>query len=152
MYDMNLKRILSISGLPGLYLQINTKGSGAVVEGLDDGKRKFVPQRRHQFTPIQVIQIFTEGAEESVLLSKVFQNMRDQQEDNPPPTGKVDNDTIKEYFEDVLPTYDRQKVYVSDMKKIIKWYDELNRNGYIDAEPEEQEEPSEEDTTNTDEQ
>ena len=133
---MNLERILSISGLPGLYRQINTKGSGVVVEGLEDGKRKFVPERRHQFTPLKVIQIFTEGAEESVSLSKVFQNMRDQQDDNPPPTGKASNDTIKEYFEDVLPTYDRQKVYVSDMKKIVKWYDELNRAGYIDAEPE----------------
>jgi hypothetical protein len=70
-------------------------------------------------------------------LDKVFQNMLDQFEDNPPPPPKGKAEIVLEYFEDVLPQYDKDKVSIGDIRKIIKWFNFLHDRGLLTEDEEE---------------
>ena len=80
---MNLKDLVAVSGMPGIYRMAANRNNGLIIEDLDTGKRKFAPARKHQFTPLESIAIFT-MEQDSIELGKVFQNMLDQLDDNPP--------------------------------------------------------------------
>lgn len=127
--NMNLEKLVAVSGLPGLYRMTGNRGNGVIVEDLDNGKSKFASMRKHQFTPLESIAIYTDN--DSVALSKVFRNMLEQKADNPPAdaNGKVED--IKEYFADVVPDYDRDQVHLSDMKKVIKWFNFLDARNLL---------------------
>ena len=131
---MNLEPIISISGKPGLYRMVNNKNSGLVLEDLDTGRKRFYSAMRHQFTPLGTISIYT--MIDSEPLEKVFQNMLDQLEDNPPPKGKANADDLYEYFEDVLPQFDKTRVMLGDIKKVIKWFTFLLEKGLLTDEEE----------------
>lgn len=122
---MKFEEILSVSGMPGLFRMVNNRNNGLIVESLETGKRKFAPARKHQFTPLISIGIYTNDGE-AVELRKVFFSMKEQLDDNPPPTALKNSAVVKEYFEDILPTYDKHRVHVADMKKVIKWFNFLN--------------------------
>jgi len=135
---MNLKDILAVSGLPGLFKLSSTRPNGLIVEDLDTHKTQFCSVRKHQFTPMETVAIYT--MTDTIEIKDVFQRMIDQLEDNPPVDTKADKETIKEYFEDVIPEYDKDRVYVSDMKKVIKWFNFLKKRGHLDANSSDQEE------------
>lgn len=120
---MNLEKLVAVSGLSGLFRMAANRNNGLIIEDLDSGKKKFVPSRKHQFTPLESIAIYTDT--DSKAIGSVFQSMLDQYEDNPPVAISADVGDIKEYFTDILPDYDRDRVHLSDMKKVIKWFNFL---------------------------
>jgi len=120
---MEYSKIVSVTGLPGLFELINTKSDGAIVRSLDDKSTKFASSRIHNFSHLESIEIFTTG--ENVNLANVFQAM--EKEGGSLPDSK-DNGAIKKYFEKVYPDIDFERVYSSDLKKMIKWFDVLKKN------------------------
>ena len=132
---MSLDDLIAVSGLPGLYRMAANRGNGLIVEDLETGKRRFAPTRRHQFTPLASIAIYTDDGD-SVALAKVFENMRDQQVDLPVPASDAKSEELFEYFADVLPNYDRERVYPGDVKKVIKWFNALQAANLLTEEEE----------------
>ena len=120
---MEYSKIISVTGLVGLYELINTKSDGAIVRSLDDKSTKFASSRIHNFSHLESIEVFTTG--ENVNLAEVFQAM--EKAGGSMPDSK-DNGAVKKYFEKVYPDIDFERVYSSDLKKMIKWYDALKKN------------------------
>lgn len=144
---MDLSKILSITGKPGLYQLISKTKNSFIVESLLDKKR--IPAFSHDgVSTLDNIAIFTE--EEDLAIEKVFQAIFKKENGAKIPDILNNNDLIKKYFEEVLPSYDKERVYVSNMKKVLTWYNILAENNLIDleekveAEPEKTEEKEEE--------
>ena len=131
---MNLKDIIAVSGISGVFKIAGNRNNGLIIEDLDTGKKKFAPSRRHQFTPLESIAIYTD--DDSTELSKVFSNMMDQLEDNPPVNPNSKPEELREYFADVLPDFDRDQVSSGDIKKVIKWFIFLNERNLLSQEEE----------------
>ena len=140
---MNLENLIAVSGLPGLYRMAANRSNGLIIEDVKNGKRRFASSRRHQFTPLESIAIYTDDGE-STELKKVFRNMLQQLGDNPPASTSAKPDELHEYFADILPNYDRDRVFPGDIKKVIKWFNYLNESGALSAEEEEKESDEEE--------
>lgn len=126
---MDLSKILSISGKPGLFLLVSQTKNGALVESLVDGKRQpaFSNER---ISSLEDISIFT--TEEDVPLTKVFQAIFTKEDGKECISSKSDNKQILAYMREVLPNFDQDRVYISDMKKLFTWYNLLNSKGLID--------------------
>jgi hypothetical protein len=135
---MNLKDILAVSGMPGLFKLVDSRNNGLMAADLDSNKNKFFSVRKHQFTPMETVAIYTMS--DTVELKTVFERMLDQVEENPPAPTKSSKETIEDYFSSIVPDYDEDRVYISDMKKVIKWFNILNEKGYLTAVPESDEE------------
>lgn len=120
---MEYTKIVSVTGLPGLYELINTKSDGAIVRSLDDKSTKFASSRIHNFSHLESIEVFT--VRDNVNLAEVFQAMESAGTSLP---DAKDNGAIRKYFEKVYPDIDFERVYSSDLKKMIKWYDALKKN------------------------
>ena len=140
---MNLENLIAVSGLPGIYRMAANRSNGLIIEDVKTGKRRFASSRRHQFTPLESIAIYTDDGE-STKLKKVFRNMLQQLGDNPPASTSAKPDELHEYFADILPNYDRDRVFPGDIKKVIKWFNYLNESGALSAEEEEKESDEEE--------
>ena len=121
---MNLEPYIAVSGESGLFELVNSKNSGLVLRNIKDGKSKFYPTRKHQFTPLGTIAIYT--LEDTTPLGEVFKIMRDKKATHPVVSHKSEKHIIEEYIEAILPDYDEDKVSLSDMKKIIKWFSFLD--------------------------
>ncbi len=134
---MNLEPYLSVSGQPGLFKIVASRSNGMILESFEQKKAKFFSVRKHQFTPLGTVAIYTLEGTES--LEQVFQNMKDKFADNPPINPKSEKHQIEEYFESVLPNYDEDKVSIKDMKKVIKWFTCLNEKGILDEKDESKE-------------
>jgi hypothetical protein len=128
---MNIKNIVAVSGLSGLYRLIATKNNGLLVADMDTGKSKFCSVRQHQFTPMETVAIYTE--DDTVEIAKVFQTMLDVAATSPVPSANASHKDLQSYFEIIIPDYDRDKVFHSDMKKVIKWYNFLHDRGHLTA-------------------
>lgn len=139
---MNLENLIAVSGMSGIYRMAANRNNGLIIEDLDSGKRKFAPARRHQFTPLESIGIYTDDGD-TVELKTVFRNMLQQIADNPPVSPAAKTETLKEYFADVLPNYDREKVHLGDIKKVIKWFHFLDERGYLTLDTQENQEEEE---------
>ena len=127
-----LEGILSISGQPGLYKLVTQAKNGIIVESLDTKKRMPVYSNA-KVSALEDIAIFTSG--EEVPLKDVFLKIFSVENKKETSVNKnSSNDEIKDYFEDILPEYDKDRVYVSDMKKVIAWYNTLLANGIITTE------------------
>lgn len=140
---MNLENLVAVSGMPGIYRIAANRSNGLIVEDLITGKRKFAPSRKHQFTPLESIAIFTDDGE-STELKNVFRNMQQQLADHPPVSPNAASEELFEYLAEVLPNYDRDRVFPSDIKKLIKWFNFLNEQGLLTEASDEQPDPSEE--------
>lgn len=139
---MEYAKIIAITGMPGLYEMMNSKGDGAIVRSLDDQSTKFVSGRVHQFTHLESIEVYTER--ENVNLVDVLTAMRDSSEKVP---DEKDNKALQAYFKKVYPTLDFDRVYSSDMKKMVKWFNSLTKNDVDIKLSEPEEEPVEEPET-----
>lgn len=136
---MQLENLVSVSGLSGLYKVIGNRPNGLIIESLGDGTRKFVSMRRYQFTPLEGIGIYIDTSD-TVPVSKVFSNMKEQLADNPLPAADASNEQLRKYFLDVLPNHDPKRVRNSDIKKIVLWYKELHEKGMLEPAAAEEEE------------
>lgn len=135
---MEYSKIISVTGLGGLFELLSSKGDGAIVRSLDDKTTRFVSSRVHNFSHLESIEIFT--VRDNVNLAEVFLVM--QKSGTALPDGK-DNTAVKKYFETVYPDMDFERVYTSDMKKMVKWLEILNNNNIEIKVPEVVEEETE---------
>lgn len=137
---MEYREIVSVTGLSGLYQLLTTKSDGAIVRNVADKTTKFISARQHNVTPLESIEVYTIG--ENVRLHEVFRKMQEHQATIPLVDSKTaDNATIKGYFKAIFPEFDEERVYVSDMKKMLKWYELLSATDLLHFE----EEPTEAD-------
>jgi hypothetical protein len=120
---MEYSKIIAVTGMPGLYELLTSKSDGAIVRSLEDKSTKFVSARIHNFSHLESIEVFT--VRENVNLADVFHAM--ENDGIPVPDGK-DNAALKKYFEKVFPDLDFERVYTSDLKKMVKWFDVLKSN------------------------
>ncbi|MBL0154733.1 MAG: DUF5606 domain-containing protein [Chitinophagaceae bacterium] len=134
---MEYSKLVAITGLPGLFELINSKTDGAIVRSLDDKSTRFVSSRVHNFSHLESIEVYT--VRDNVNLVDLFQAMDKD-------GGKLPDDkdaaAVKKYFEKAYPDMDFERVYSSDMKKMVKWFSILKKNNVEIklSEPEEEEE------------
>ncbi|WP_179346352.1 DUF5606 family protein [Winogradskyella ursingii] len=140
---MSLDKILSISGKPGLYQIVTQTRTGAVVESLVDNKRLTVGAHSN-ISVLSEIAIYT--LTEEVPLRDVLKKIKDKENGEQTSISHKDSKIkLEEYFFDVLPDYDEDRVYASDIKKVIQWYNLLQKNNMLDTlEPEDDEKISDE--------
>ncbi len=139
---MEYSKLVAVTGLPGLYELMNSKTDGAIVRSLDDKSTKFVSSRVHNFSHLESIEVYTTG--ENVNLVDIFNAMAKAAGSLP---DDKDSAAVKKYFEKVYPDMDFERVYSSDMKKMVKWFAVLQKNEVEIKlsevpEEEEQEEPA----------
>src|ERR1700704_2596460 len=137
---MEYSKLVAVTGLPGLYELISSKNDGAVIRSLDDNSTKFAASRIHNFSHLESIEVYTTG--DNVNLAEIFFAMEKAGAASP---DTKDNATVKKYFEKVYPELDFERVYPSDLKKMVKWFDALKKH-QIEIkfpEPVKEEEPEE---------
>lgn len=128
---MSIEKILSISGKPGLYeLKLQTR-TGFVAESLIDGKKVTVGLRSN-VSLLSEISVYTYDGE--VRLSEVFRAIAEKEDNGPSLSHKEDNAKLESYFREVLPEFDEDRVYASDIKKILNWYSMLQAKGLVSKE------------------
>ena len=126
---MNLKDILAISGYSGLFRFVSQGRNGVIVEGLVDKKRMNATASA-RVSALEDVAIYTSDKE--IPLKEVLKRVFQKEDGKPTIDPKSSNDKLKQYFEEVVPEYDREKVYVSDMKKLFGWYNILLSQNMID--------------------
>ena len=128
---MSIEKILSISGKPGLYeLKLQTR-TGFVAESLIDGKKITVGMRSN-VSLLSEISVYTYDGE--MRLSEVFRSIAEKEDNGPALSHKEDNGKLTAYFREVMPEFDEDRVYASDIKKILHWYNMLQAKGMVSKE------------------
>ncbi|THU41968.1 hypothetical protein FAM09_07655 [Niastella caeni] len=120
---MEYAKIVAVTGLPGLFELVSSKSDGAIVRSLEDKSTKFVSSRIHNFSHLESIEVYT--VRDNVNLVDIFTAMDSSGEKMP---DEKDNAAVKKYFEKVYPDLDFDRVYSSDMKKMVKWFGVLKSN------------------------
>ena len=120
---MEYGKVISVTGLGGLFELVGSKKDGAIVRSLEDKSTRFVASRVHNFSHLESIEVYT--VRDNVNLVEVFTAMKNSGE--PLPSDK-DNAAVKAYFLKVYPDIDFERVYASDMKKMVKWVSVLQAN------------------------
>jgi hypothetical protein len=120
---MEYSKLVAVTGLPGLFELISSRGDGAVVRSLDENKTQFISSRVHNFSHLESIEVYTQR--DNVNLVDVFNAM--EKDGGSLPDAK-NNDAVKKYFEKVYPEMDFERVYSSDMKKMVKWFESLKKH------------------------
>lgn len=127
---MSVEKVLAISGKPGLYeLKIQTR-SGFIAESLIDGK-KITVGLRSNVSLLSEISIYTETDE--LKLFEVFARIAKKENNGPALDHKASNNELLAYFSEIIPDFDRDRVYVSDIKKVLNWYNILQKANYVTA-------------------
>ena len=125
---MNLTGIIAISGKPGLFKVVAQGKSNLIVESLEDGKR--IPAySTDRISALEDISVYT--YEEDEILSNVFESIYKKENGGVAPSHKEDKNTLENYLLEVLPNYDQERVYFSDVKKIFQWYNLLHKSGNL---------------------
>ena len=125
----DLSKILSVSGQSGLFTYVSHARNGVIAESLADKKRSAFGMSS-KITSLADISIYTD--EEEVKLQQVFLNMKEVLGENDAPSAKSKPEELKALFEKALPTYDRDRFYVSHMKKVVEWYNALKKYATLD--------------------
>jgi|SRR5579859_682485 len=140
--NMEYNKIIAVTGMPGLYELLSSKADGAIVRSLDDKSTRFVASRSHNFSHLESIEVYT--VRDNVNLVDVLKAMEASSEKLP---DEKDNGALKAYFTKVYPDLDFDRVYSSDLKKMVKWFSVLKTNSIeiklSEPEPEEEEAPAE---------
>ncbi|WPP49413.1 DUF5606 family protein [Catalinimonas niigatensis] len=124
---MDLKDIASISGKGGLFHIVKPTRSGVIVESLDEQKKKLVVGANHRVSVLKEVSIYTTDAEGSVPLEEVFKKIHEEFGDDPG-VDTSDAEELKAFTKHIIPEYDEERVYPSDMKKLVSWYSILLKN------------------------
>ena len=135
---MDLSKILSISGKPGLYKMVGESKNGLIVESFIDGKK--IPAFAHErISSLKEISIYTES--DDITLWKVLKKLNEMREGKPIENPKkASTEDLKTLFEQAVPDYDKDSVYVSDIKKVFSWYNQLLEKDMLDFSEQEAEE------------
>ena len=135
-----LKGILAISGQPGLFKVISEGKNNVVIESLLTGK-KSTAYADAKMSSLEDIAIYT--STEDVQLTKIFKKISDKENGGQAIDIKASAEELRKYFEEILPDYDKERVYGSDVKKVLSWYNLLNEKGLLVFEEEASEESTE---------
>jgi hypothetical protein len=120
---MEYNKLISVTGFSGLFELVSSKSDGAIVRSLDDNSTKFVSNRIHQFSHLESIEVYT--TDENVNLSEVFKAMETAGGELP---SEKDNKAVQQYFEKAFPSMDFERVYASDMKKMVRWFGVIKKH------------------------
>ena len=121
---MEYSKLVAVTGLPGLFELLNSKTDGAIVRSLNDKSTRFVSSRVHNFSHLESIEVYT--VRDNVNLVDIFHAMDKAGQAMP---DDKDAAAVKKYFEKVYPDMDFERVYASDMKKMVKWFSILKAAG-----------------------
>jgi hypothetical protein len=125
---VDLKDIASIAGMSGLYRVVSPSRNGIVVETLDEKNNRFVAQAKHRISLLSEISVYQQNTEETLPLAEVFDRIRQQQGEAVALTSKSSNNELTQFMESIVPDYDRDRVYISDIKKIAGWYNIVSKH------------------------
>lgn len=140
---MELNEIATISGKGGLYHIVKPTRSGVIVETLDDHKKRLAVNANQRISILQEISIYTTDAEGSRPLQDIFITMNEEFGDDLGVNGNSPSDELRAFMKHILPDYDEERVYVSDIKKLISWYNILLKEAPEILEKKEEEETAE---------
>lgn len=126
---IEIEKIISVSSKPTLFKLVASKANGLILEDLTSGKSNFYSSRTFQFSPLESIGIYT--LSDNIPLKEVYERFLNGEEKIMVPSDASSDQDYKNYFEQLLPEYDKYRVHVRDMKKCIKWYHQLKTLGYI---------------------
>ena len=119
---MELKDIASVAGKGGLFKIVSPTKSGVILESLDEAKAKLVASSNQRISVLSEISIYTHTKEGSTPLLEVFQKIKKDFGDDPGVDAESDGSALKSFLKSVLPDFDESRVYISDIKKLVKWY------------------------------
>ena len=119
---MNLKDIASISGKPGLFKVVKPTRTGVVLETIDEQKSRIVANANNRVSLLQEISIYTTGDDASISLENVFTRIYEKYNKTLKVDAKSDPSILKSFLEEIVPDYDTERVYTSDIKKLVAWY------------------------------
>ena len=119
---MTLDNIATISGKGGLFKVFKPAKSGVILESLDDAKTKLVATANHKLSVLSEISIYTTTKEGTVALADVLRKIHASFGNDLGLDADADGTELKSFLKSVLPEYDENRVYVSDIKKLVKWY------------------------------
>jgi hypothetical protein len=145
-YD--LKEIAAISGMPGLYRLVRPTRNGVIVESLDEKAARSVASARNKVSLLQEISIYTQDYDQTVPLTEVFDRIYQQHGNSLAVTNKADDRDLTAFMEAIIPDYDRQRVYMSDIKKLVSWYHAVSSRLDYQAPATDEETISSEETNN----
>ena len=132
---MEYSKLISVSGMSGLFELVTSKNDGAIAKSLENNTTQFISTRAHQFSHLESIEVYT--THENVFLAEVFIAMGKSKEALP---NEKDPKAVSSYFKKVFPKMDFDRVYGSDMKKMVKWYAQLKQHNVEPTIPTEEEE------------
>ncbi len=138
---MNLRGIVSLSGKSGLFKALAQNRSGFILESLDEAKNKVVTNATSKLATLDDITIF--GHDEDISLLSILEKMKESAATTNVPDPKADGKVLREYFTSISPNHDPERVYTSDIKKIITWYNILSQLPLWNETPEQAEETAE---------
>jgi hypothetical protein len=144
---MDLSKILSIAGKNGLFKVVSQAKNAVIVESLNDGKR-FPAFGHEKISSLEEISVFTTGEDRQ--LKEVFRAFHEKLEGKAAIDAKSDNNSLKKFFLEMVPDFDQDRVYVSDIKKMVSWYNTLVEKELLDFTEEKQENPEAETKPETD--
>jgi hypothetical protein len=135
---MKLDDIVSVSGLSGLFKLVATRQNGLLIESFETQKRQFVSIRKHQFTPLVSIGIYTYT--DVINIDDVFKKVDSGQADHPMPNHNAKSDELRAWFKAIIADHDEDRVHINDIRKVIKWYSFLKLHAWdlINQEDEEE--------------
>lgn len=126
---MTFQEIVSVTGVGGLKKLVGKRNDGLILSELDGSGKKFYASRQHLFSPLESIGIYTD--DDSTPLLDVMIAMQEKEAEFPPVDEKSDSETLRNYLGNVLPNYDRDRVHINDIRKLIKWYKLLAPTGVL---------------------
>jgi rRNA maturation endonuclease Nob1 len=132
---MEYSKLIAVSGLSGLFELLTSKSDGAIAKSLENDTTQFISSRAHQFSHLESIEVFT--TRENVFLAEVFIAMGKSKEALP---NEKEAKSVEAYFKKTYPNMDFTRVYASDMKKMIKWFAQLQKHKVEPTLPEADEE------------
>ena len=133
---MKLSEIVSISKMAGLYVVVKKRADGLIVKSLVDDKTTFVSQRSNMFTPLDNITIYTQ--DEPIELKTVLLAMKENDAKKITVDPKADGAALRSYMSKIVPAYDEERVYTSDIVKLVKWYYILKEKNLLDFDEDEE--------------
>jgi tRNA-dihydrouridine synthase len=133
---MKLDNIISVSGLTGLYKLLATRPNGILIESFENSKRQFVSARKHQFTPLVSIGIYTYT--DVAGLDDVLNKIDSTQAEYTVPDPNDKADTLRAWFKTIVTDHDEDRVHINDIRKVIKWYLFLKEYAWSEVSPEEE--------------
>ena len=119
---MNLKNVAAVSGKSGLFKVVKPTRTGVILEAMDASKKKWVANASHRVSILREISIYVTGEESSVLLEDVYSKIKKKYNTELPVTSKSTTKELFSFLGEILPDYDEERVYSSDVKKMVSWY------------------------------